>query len=75
MSPCRTCIKRCFRFLAPELSALLQQAREHLSESEIIPPNLRRLDRDMACEDIAWAAAQDERACRLWWRLAARKSE
>lgn len=73
MSPCRTCANRHCRSLSPEMAALLRGAREHLSEAEIIPPNLRRQDRDMACEDISWAAAQDERACRLWWRMAAKK--
>lgn len=47
-----------------DLAELLQEARRHLPEADLVPPNLRRADQPGSLE---WAVEADERACRLWW--------
>lgn len=74
MSPCRRCASRCMQQMKPDLAELLATARGSISEAEIIPPNLRSRTENMACESAVWAVEQDEKACRLWWSMAPRKS-
>lgn len=71
---CRTCTRRVCESLPEDLAHLVQEARAHLPEAELVPPNLRRRGREAGCEDLGAAVREDERACRLWWRLAGRRT-
>jgi len=52
------------REIPADLAELLREARRHLPEADLVPPNLRRADQPGSLE---WAVETDERACRLWW--------
>jgi hypothetical protein len=71
MNICLRCTRQVCREVPADLAALLAEARHHLAEAVLVPPNLLGR-RNLACGDVVWVVAEDPRACGFWWRSAPR---